>query len=87
MSSRGNIVQGPQTIVVTAPVLVQPAPYVVRPSPYVIQPAPYAVAPANPAARGAVEGMGRPDRLGTGKKWADRRSGAVRHPPSGHGRR
>ncbi len=48
MSSRGNVVQGPQTVVVTAPVIVQPAPYVVQPSPYVVQPAPYAVAPANP---------------------------------------
>ncbi len=48
MSSRGNLVQGPQTVVVTAPVIVQPAPYVVQPSPYVVQPAPYAVAPANP---------------------------------------
>ena len=47
MSSRGDLVQGPQTVVVTAPVIVQPAPYVVQPSPYVVQ-APYAVAPANP---------------------------------------
>ena len=49
MSSRGDIVQEPQTVVVTAPVIVQPAPYVVQPSPYVVQPAPYAVAPANPS--------------------------------------
>ncbi len=48
MSSRGDLVQGPQTVVVTAPVIVQPAPYVVQPSPYVVQSAPYAVAPANP---------------------------------------
>ena len=40
MSSRGDIVQGPQTVVVAAPpVVFQPAPYVVQPAPYVAQPA------------------------------------------------
>ena len=40
MSSRGDIVQGPQTVVVAAPpVIIQPAPYVVQPAPYVAQPA------------------------------------------------
>ena len=40
MSSRGDIVQGPQTVVVAAPpIIVQPAPYVVQPAPYVAQPA------------------------------------------------
>ncbi len=40
MSSRGDVVQGPQTIVVAAPpVIIQPAPYVVQPAPYVAQPA------------------------------------------------
>ena len=34
MSSRGDIVQGPQTVVVTAPVIVQPAPFVVQPNAY-----------------------------------------------------
>jgi outer membrane lipoprotein SlyB len=48
MSSRGDIVQAPQTIVVASPpVIIQPAPYVVQPAPYVVQPAPYAAAPAS----------------------------------------
>ena len=49
MSSRGDVVQAPQTVMVApAPVIIQPAPYVVQPAPYVVQPAPYAVAPTNP---------------------------------------
>ena len=41
MSSRGNIVQAPQTVFVAAP------PVIIQPAPYVVQTAPYAVAPAN----------------------------------------
>lgn len=39
MSSRGNIVQGPQTVVAAPPIIIQPAPYVVQRAPYAVAPA------------------------------------------------